>query len=88
MKKTVKDIDVNGKRVLLRADFNVPLKDGQVADDTRILLTLPTLRYLREHWARTIICSHLGRPKGQVVESLRLDPVANRLSDCKQPGIY
>jgi phosphoglycerate kinase len=81
MKKTVHDVPVSGKRVLLRADFNVPLKRGQVADDTRLRETLPTIRYLREHGARTIICSHLGRPKGTVVEGLRLNPVADCLSD-------
>ena len=81
MKKTVRDVDVNGKKILLRADLNVPLKDGKVADDTRIRESLPTIQYLRENGARIIICSHLGRPKGKVDEELRLDPVANRLSD-------
>jgi len=80
MKKTVKDIKVNGKRVLLRADCNVPIEEGKVTDDTRIRETLPTIEYLREQGARTIICSHLGRPEGKVVEALRLDPVARRLS--------
>ena len=81
MKKTVKDIQVSGKRVLMRADFNVPLENGEVADDTRIRETVPTVQYLREMGARTIICSHLGRPKGEVKEGLRLNPVARRLSD-------
>lgn len=81
MKKTVEDIELRNKRVLLRADFNVPLTEGKIADDTRIRETLPTIKYLREEGAKIIICSHLGRPKGRVVESLRLDPVADRLSD-------
>ena len=81
MKKTVNDIDVNGQKVMLRADFNVPLKDGKVADDTRLRATLPTLKYLKEQGARIIVCSHLGRPKGEAVEDLRLNPVADRLAD-------
>ncbi|MFO7965936.1 MAG: phosphoglycerate kinase [Desulfobacterales bacterium] len=81
MKKTIRDIDVSGKRVLVRADFNLPIKDGNITDDTRIRKTLPTIEFLKQQGARIIICSHLGRPKGKVVEEFRLDPVAHRLSE-------
>lgn len=81
-KKTIADIDVTGKKVLLRVDFNVPLDDkGNITDDTRIRASLPTINYLSQKGAKIIIVSHLGRPKGKVVDKLRLTPVAERLSE-------
>src|SRR6266566_9735132 len=81
-KKTICDIDLSGKRVLVRVDFNVPLDSQQhITDDTRIRAALPTITYLLDHGAAVILMSHLGRPKGQVVESMRLTPVAQRLSE-------
>ncbi|MBN6885381.1 phosphoglycerate kinase [Cytobacillus horneckiae] len=79
-KKSVKDVDLKGKRVFCRVDFNVPMKDGHVTDETRIKAALPTINYLIDQGAKVILASHLGRPKGQVVEELRLTPVAERLS--------
>ena len=78
-KKTVRDIDVRGKRVFLRADLNVPLDDTRITDDTRIRASLPTIVYLLERGATVILASHLGRPKGKVNDALRLKPVADRL---------
>jgi phosphoglycerate kinase len=82
-KKTLRDIDVSGKRVLMRVDFNVPLdkQTQSIADDTRIRAALPTIEYLREHGATIVLVSHLGRPDGKVVESARLAPVAARLGE-------
>src|SRR5690625_4164600 len=80
-KKTLKDMTVKGKRVFCRVDFNVPMQDGQVTDDKRIQAALPTIRYLIDHGAKIILATHLGRPKGKVVEELRLDPVAKKLSE-------
>ena len=81
MKKTIKDIEVKGKRVLVRCDFNVPLKEGRITDDIRIVSALPTINYLREHGARVILMSHLGRPEGEPKKEFTLAPVAERLTE-------
>ncbi|RBW71215.1 phosphoglycerate kinase [Bacillus taeanensis] len=80
-KKTVRDIELKGKKVFCRVDFNVPMSEGNVTDDTRIRAALPTIQYLTEQGAKVILASHLGRPKGEAVDELRLDPVAKRLSE-------
>lgn len=81
MKKTVRDIDVSGKKVLVRCDFNVPMKDGKIADDIRITSALPTINYLVENGAKVILMSHMGRPKGEAKPEYSLKPVADRLSE-------
>src|SRR5580698_10925463 len=78
-KLSIRDLDLAHKRVLIRVDFNVPLKDGAIADDTRIRETIPTIEYALRHKARVILCSHLGRPKGKPVASMSLRPVVDRL---------
>ena len=81
-KKTIEDIDVNGKRVLVRCDFNVPQdEEGNITDDRRIVAALPTIKYLMEHNAKVILCSHLGRPKGEFNMKYSLKPIAKRLSE-------
>ncbi|MGG1518778.1 phosphoglycerate kinase [Paenibacillus oryzisoli] len=80
-KKSVRDVEVAGKRVFVRVDFNVPVENGQITDDTRIRETLPTIKYLVEQGAKVILAAHFGRPNGQVVEELRLTPVAAKLAE-------
>ncbi len=80
-KQSVRDIDVAGKKVFVRVDFNVPMENGEISDDTRIRETIPTIQYLIDKGAKVILASHLGRPNGQVVEELRLTPAAGRLAE-------
>ncbi len=82
-KKTVKDLDLNGKKVLLRCDFNVPQnkETGEITSDKRIVAAIPTIQYLLDNGAAVIACSHLGKPKGEWKKSLTLAPVAKRLSE-------
>ena len=80
-KKTIEDIDVKGKRVLVRCDFNVPLKDGVITDENRLNGALPTIKYLVDNGAKVILCSHMGKPKGEPKPELSLAPVAKRLSE-------
>lgn len=87
-KMSIEDVDVKGKRLFCRVDFNVPLEEGQITDDNRIRAALPTIRYLVEQGASLILASHLGRPKGQAVDELRLDPVAERLADLLGRSVF
>ena len=80
-KKTVEDLQVAGKRVLVRCDFNVPLKNGVITDENRIVAALPTIKYLMDQGAKVILCSHLGKPKGEPKPEFSLAPVAVRLSE-------
>ena len=81
MKKTVKDIDLKGKKVIVRCDFNVPMQDGKISDDTRIRAALPTIEYLLGAEAAVILMSHMGRPKGEPKMEYTLAPVAERLGE-------
>jgi phosphoglycerate kinase len=80
-KKTIEDIEVTGKKVLVRCDFNVPLKDGKITDENRLIGALPTIKYIAQKGGKVILCSHLGKPKGEPKEELSLAPVAKRLSE-------
>ncbi|MCI6296085.1 MAG: phosphoglycerate kinase [Eubacteriales bacterium] len=80
-KKSIEDIDVSGKRVLCRCDFNVPTKNGKITSDKRIVAAMPTIKYLVDHNAKVILCSHMGKPKGEVKPELSLQVVADRISE-------
>ena len=79
-KKTIEDLDVAGKKVLVRCDFNVKMENGVITSDKRVVASLPTIKYLLQHNAKVILCSHLGRPKGQVNPEFSMAPVAECLS--------
>jgi len=80
-KKTIKDVNVKGKKCLVRVDFNVPMEDGIITDLTRINGAIPTIKYLSEHGAKVILCSHMGRPKGEFNMKYTLEPVARKLAE-------
>ena len=85
MKLSIRDLDLQGRRVFIRVDFNVPLKDGVIGDDTRIRSSLPTIKYALDHGATVVLASHLGRPKGKATAELSLRPIADRLFQHLQP---
>ena len=80
-KKTIEDVQVKGKKVLVRCDFNVPLKDGVITDENRLNGAMPTIKYLVDNGAQVILCSHMGKPKGEAKPEFSLAPVAKRLSE-------
>ena len=80
-KKNIEDIEVSGKRVLVRCDFNVPIKDGVITSDKRIVGAIPTIKYLMDKGAKVVLCSHMGKPKGEINPKYSLAPVAKRLSE-------
>jgi phosphoglycerate kinase len=80
-KQTIKDIDLSGKRVLVRVDFNVPMEGGRILDDLRLTAVIPTVQYLRDQGAKVVLCTHFGRPKGKVVDDLRVAPIGVRFSE-------
>ena len=86
--QTLKNIELKGKKILLRSELNVPLKNGVIVDDTRIKKALPTIQYLQKQGAKIIICAHLGRPKGQYIQSMSLSPIAKRLEELLQQSIH
>jgi phosphoglycerate kinase len=89
VKKTIKDLDLNGRRAFVRVDFNVPIKNGRITDETRITASLPTIQYALEHGATVILASHLGRPKGKRQPEMSLRPVAERLGELlERPVVF
>src|SRR5436305_4852587 len=89
MKLSIRDLDLRGKRVFIRVDFNVPIKNGAITDDTRITSVLPTIRYALEQGATVIVASHMGRPKGKPTAEFTLEPVAGRLSELlERPVVF
>lgn len=87
-KQTLRDVEISNKRVLVRVDFNVTIEDGRISDDGRLRAVLPTLRYLQEKEAMVVLCSHLGRPGGKVVEDMRLAPIGQRISEILHQNVY